>query len=424
MAEDDDDHDDAAEGVFRRAIQSFPDDVGLLAGYTELCLRADALDRPSRHARGPVLLKQLRELAPDSPHLQQAVGSASVAAAARKSPSIARIQRHDAVRALAGTACPTTAQEEARQQAALEPYDQRLAVLHETLNALAAPVAKPLRLLLRWRPVYLFADQLSIAALLAVYQAAPSVPIWILLSVASLVQLPLLLLWLTLRKARTRAAERVTISDSTLVPSVGHLLPPVPRHSPRDLVLVGTGSAILLALCVTTGSMAYAEYTKYPQYEVVSLEFFQGMRKLDVTEAAGLREPNSPDERVNEAFAFYYVDSERAGSSLTITGSIGDFHDVTSALVYNSDSLLETQPGVTSLNDGWNADAGAYGGWMRCARYTEDITGSAKAICFWADKGSMGTVTFEAEDMPHTAVEQLTRSARQSMLRPAAPSTP
>ncbi|WP_329274622.1 hypothetical protein [Streptomyces sp. NBC_00691] len=52
MAEDDDDHDDAAERVFREGLDAFPDDVGLLAGYAELCTRTDALDRPGRHARG------------------------------------------------------------------------------------------------------------------------------------------------------------------------------------------------------------------------------------------------------------------------------------------------------------------------------------------------------------------------------------
>ncbi|WP_426368278.1 tetratricopeptide repeat protein [Streptomyces sp. E-08] len=66
-AEDDDDHDDDAERVFRRALDAFPDHLDLLAGYAELCLRSDPLDRPGRHARGPVLLDRLRELAPDSP---------------------------------------------------------------------------------------------------------------------------------------------------------------------------------------------------------------------------------------------------------------------------------------------------------------------------------------------------------------------
>ncbi|WP_051844772.1 hypothetical protein [Streptomyces globisporus] len=107
MAEDDDDHDDAAEQVFREGLDAFPDDIGLLAGYAELCARTDALDRPGRHGRGPVLLARLRELAPGSTELRrsEAAGS-SVSTTAKSSVSAHRMQSFDAARAFAEAPTP------------------------------------------------------------------------------------------------------------------------------------------------------------------------------------------------------------------------------------------------------------------------------------------------------------------------------
>ncbi|MFE5190638.1 hypothetical protein [Streptomyces sp. NPDC056628] len=70
-AEDDDDHDDRAEEAFRAGLALDADHLGLLAGYAELCLRADAFEYPGRAARARVLAGRLDELAPESAEAQQ-----------------------------------------------------------------------------------------------------------------------------------------------------------------------------------------------------------------------------------------------------------------------------------------------------------------------------------------------------------------
>ncbi|WP_405994464.1 hypothetical protein [Streptomyces sp. NBC_00986] len=64
--EDDDDHDDRAEEAFRAGLALDAGHLGLLAGYAELCLRADAFEYPGRAARAAVLSRRLKELAPES----------------------------------------------------------------------------------------------------------------------------------------------------------------------------------------------------------------------------------------------------------------------------------------------------------------------------------------------------------------------
>ncbi|MFE3517227.1 hypothetical protein [Streptomyces sp. NPDC059166] len=62
--EDDDDHDDQAETAFRAGLALDGNHFGLLAGYAELCLRADAFEYPGRAARAVQLSRRLKELAP------------------------------------------------------------------------------------------------------------------------------------------------------------------------------------------------------------------------------------------------------------------------------------------------------------------------------------------------------------------------
>ncbi|MCX3059151.1 tetratricopeptide repeat protein [Streptomyces beihaiensis] len=70
MAEDEDDHDAAAETAFRRGLELAPDDIDLIAAYAELCLRADGFDYPGRAKRAPQLVARLEELAAGSPQDQ------------------------------------------------------------------------------------------------------------------------------------------------------------------------------------------------------------------------------------------------------------------------------------------------------------------------------------------------------------------
>jgi len=65
-AEDDDEHDDYAEEAFRAGLALDGDHLGLLAGYAELCLRADSFEYPGRAARAVTLAKHLKHLAPQS----------------------------------------------------------------------------------------------------------------------------------------------------------------------------------------------------------------------------------------------------------------------------------------------------------------------------------------------------------------------
>ncbi|MFF7777583.1 hypothetical protein ACFZCG_24610 [Streptomyces tanashiensis] len=422
MAEDEDDHDDAAERVFRRALDTFPDHIDLLAGYAELCLRSDALDRPGRHARGPVLLERLRELAPDSPQLRRAADSTSVlATAAGKGPSAARVQRHDVAHALTTAASPEEAEKEARRQAALAPHDHRVAVLDATLTALARPGRAPLRLLVRRTPEYLFVASLTVAALLLARHLLGPFPFWIPWAVGLLLDLPLLALRLLLRGARARGGERASgaVDVDAASASAESSLSAVPRYARREAALIGAGAAIALGALTTTVVLTHAEYTAYPRYEAVAPYSFRGMTRMDMGEGLGAAAAGDPGGRIEAAFTHYYTGGAGDGSELAVTASIGDFHDATAALVRESDTLLSETPGVTSADDAWTADAGAYGGWMQCSRYVEDLTGTPKAICFWADRGSMGSVTFRASDMPHADIEQLARMTRQTVLRPS-----
>ncbi|MFC9594784.1 hypothetical protein ACFTUC_33975 [Streptomyces sp. NPDC056944] len=418
-AEDDDDHDDDAERVFRRALDAFPDHLDLLAGYAELCLRSDPLDRPGRHARGPVLLERLRELAPDSPQLRRAGESTSVLGAASRGPSAARVQHHDLVHALTTAASPEAAGEEARRQAALAPHDRRLAVLDASLTALALPGRAPLRFLARRKPEYLFAAQLIVAALVIARHVLDGFPLWIPFAVAVLADVPLLALRLLLRGARARGGERasavVDVEPAAEEPS----LPAVPRRPRRELALIGAGAAVVLGAGATTGALTYAEYSAYPRYEAVAPDSFRGMTRMDMGEDLGGTAVNDPGRRGETSFSHFYTGGSGDGADLAVTVTIGDFHDATAAVVEESDALLSSTPGVTPLGDGWTADAGAYGGWMRCSRYQEDLTGTPRTMCFWADKGSIGFVMFNAsQDMAHADVEQLARMTRQSVLRP------
>ncbi|MFE0652465.1 hypothetical protein ACFVZH_28175 [Streptomyces sp. NPDC059534] len=418
MAEDEDDHDDDAERVFRRALDTFPDHVDLLAGYTALCLRSDSMDRPGRHARGPVLLERLRELAPDSPQLRQATESTSVlVAASAKAPSAARVQRHDAVDALAAAASPRAAEEDARRRVALAPHDRRLAVLDETLVSLARPRRAPLRFLLRRNPEYRFAVQTTLAVLLIARHAIGPFPLWVLLTVGVLLDLPLMALRLLLRGARVRGEARAS-AVAEVGPADAELsLPPVRRHAPRELAFLGAGAVVALTAVVTSSVLAYAEFTAYPRYEVAAPDSFRGMARMDMSDTMGAAAPGDAGRRGDVTFAYYYTGGAGDGSELAVGGSAGDFHEATAATAYESDALLSGTPGVTGLDDTWRANAGAYGGWMQCSRYVEDLTSKTKALCFWADKGSMGSVTFKAEDMPHADIEQLARMTRQSVLR-------
>ncbi|MFG2379288.1 hypothetical protein ACGFY9_48590 [Streptomyces sp. NPDC048504] len=73
---EDDDRDDRAEEASRAGLALDAAHLGLLAGYAELCLRADAFEYPGRAARAPVLSRRLKEPAPESAEAEQLAAGA------------------------------------------------------------------------------------------------------------------------------------------------------------------------------------------------------------------------------------------------------------------------------------------------------------------------------------------------------------
>ncbi|WP_329111808.1 hypothetical protein [Streptomyces sp. NBC_01353] len=431
MAEDDDDHDDAAERVFREGLEVFPDDISLLAGYAELCARTDSVDRPGRHSRGVVLLARLRELAPDSLELQRAeAAGSSVSASAKDSVSVRRVQSFDAARAFADAPTPGAAAAEAAQWAAAAPGDLRLAVLAETTGALAAPGRTWSRLLLRRGLEYRFAVGVTVAVLVVLrITVLPAVPYGVATGAGLLMGLPFLGLRKQLRVARELAAERMAavVAEGVRGDEAGAggegfgppELPPVPRVTPREYAFAGAGLALLLVV----GATAYTASLAYPRYDIVAHDTFRGLKGFDLREGF---DPFAavPDSEREESTARVYVAGNAApdaAGEYLVAVTTGDFHELRESYVFDGDGLVSMNTeGVGIVDDTWRAEAGPYGGWMRCLRYTEVATSTLRAMCVWADKGSIGMVLFTAEDKNRDAVEETARSIGADFLRPAA----
>ncbi|MFD6986648.1 hypothetical protein ACFWAX_39170, partial [Streptomyces sp. NPDC059956] len=145
VAEDDDEEDDRAEQIYRDALEVFPDHLGLLAGYAELCLHSDFQDRPARNTRGPALAARVAELAPGSPEALRVarVRSAPWLTAAgervARRPRVARTQMFDLRQALATGHGVRAAAEQARADSGQRPDDARRAMLAEALEVLNRP---------------------------------------------------------------------------------------------------------------------------------------------------------------------------------------------------------------------------------------------------------------------------------------------
>ncbi|WP_327251251.1 hypothetical protein [Streptomyces sp. NBC_01244] len=63
-AEDEDDHDAEAEAAYTAGLARWPDDLGLLVSYLELCLRADNWTHPRRGGKAGPLRERIAEPAP------------------------------------------------------------------------------------------------------------------------------------------------------------------------------------------------------------------------------------------------------------------------------------------------------------------------------------------------------------------------
>ncbi|MCX4983585.1 hypothetical protein [Streptomyces sp. NBC_00572] len=162
-AEDEDDHDDLAEEAFRAGLALDGDHLGLLAGYAELCLRADGFDHPGRANRAVVLSRRLKELAPES---AEADRLASAERWARRGywddlrmgavqGKLRAQQTQEQARALSDALAEggaDAARAAARAAESDGPADRDTAVRAATVEALAGPWNAPVRFLGRYRP--------------------------------------------------------------------------------------------------------------------------------------------------------------------------------------------------------------------------------------------------------------------------------
>ncbi|MEU9860832.1 hypothetical protein AB0D99_08150 [Streptomyces sp. NPDC047971] len=162
--EDEDDHDDRAEEAFRAGLKLDPDHLGLLAGYAELCLRADGFSYPGRAARAVELTARIKQLDPGSPEATRV--DAAHAWRTRSYWEDIRFQyarsvvtrraveqqSTDLAHALRKGGDPQV-RESAGAYVAARPDDHRAAVLAATLDVLSEPGQAPVRLLARHRAV-------------------------------------------------------------------------------------------------------------------------------------------------------------------------------------------------------------------------------------------------------------------------------
>ncbi|MFZ3494781.1 hypothetical protein ACODT5_16450 [Streptomyces sp. 5.8] len=424
VAEDDDEEDDRAEQVYRDALEVFPDHLGLLAGYAELCLHSDFQDRPARNTRGPALAARVAELAPGSPEALRVarVRSAPWLTAAgervARRPRVARTQLFDLRQALATGHGVHAAAEQARADAARRPDDARRAMLAEALDVLDRPGRVVLLPLVR-KPseTGLVRAVLLSAVLIAV--AFLELPQW--LWWAGLVAYGALPFWLAgvLRRARRRGGHSAAAHPVPLDPALPELAP-VPPYSRRELDLALVGVAVVLSCLVGAGMWSYMLSTVYPRYGVTAPDTFHGMRLLwnsplnQELEAASATDPEG-----YESFTHAYGDLETNDGLIGVRVLTGDLHDMSADTLSSfADSVRAGADRVgATVNRSWKPASGPAGGWLECVGLTTS-DGGLRAVCLWGDKGSSGMVTFMDPDLAARA-DSLTRELRAALIHPA-----
>ncbi|MEU7697549.1 hypothetical protein ACF064_21625 [Streptomyces sp. NPDC015492] len=213
-AEDEDDHDTEAERAYRSGLARWPDDLGLLVSYLELCLRADGWTYPGRVARVSGLKERIASLAPEgSPEAAQV--EAALDWAGRGYWDDVR-ERADVVRAeRAAQTSQSVGVAEALQRGGQEPAhpeDLKAAEVAAALELLAGPWQAPLRLLIRHRvAAYVIAFVLVFATnKTLVMTGTVSFSVWGWIWFA-----PLFLADWKLKQARQLARERVIAAMQT-----------------------------------------------------------------------------------------------------------------------------------------------------------------------------------------------------------------
>ncbi|MFF5879679.1 hypothetical protein ACIQ9M_30585 [Streptomyces californicus] len=154
-AEDDDDRDADAEAAYEAGLAQWPDDLGLLVSYLELCLRADTWSYPGRAARVERLKERIAVLAtagsPEAARVDAALGWAGRGywqdvrqrtAAATADRAASTSHGDDVAEALA----------RGGGRAPAHPEDLRAVEVAAALELLDSPGRAPLRLVVRHRP--------------------------------------------------------------------------------------------------------------------------------------------------------------------------------------------------------------------------------------------------------------------------------
>ncbi|MBW5254789.1 hypothetical protein JGS39_38570 [Streptomyces sp. P01-B04] len=436
VAENEDDHDDAAERVYRRGLDAFPDDLGLLTAYAELCLESDALDRPGRHARGPGLVARVGELAPDSAYVRRldriskgiggimaATGGGRPSLATPIPLSAAHTQRHDVRTAL--TTAPNLA--EATRLAAEEsqqyPYDLRWMIRAETLAALGRPGRRLLVAQVR-APILLVPLALALGALAMIPRSASPLSLWAG-AAALLVFLPNRLLGALESRARTRAASRLQPPPADRDPLYS-LLPPPPAPGARDAVALVAAVALGFFALVSPSWLVTSSDTDDPHTtaSAPAPASFRGQPLLSAQPAVDGLDSEMAGMWTNAfdtSFAYLYGSMEQLASygaqpAAYVFGSTGDRLDAPPA-VANGTQLGLTESDA-AIDDTWDAGPGTAGGRLRCASYASDTEEKgAHTACSWTDSRSYGTIVLNEPGLDHETAAAAAREMRDAILQ-------
>ncbi|MGW1124750.1 hypothetical protein [Streptomyces sp. NPDC002526] len=424
VAEDEDDHDDEAERVYRRGLDAFPDNLALLAAYAELCRAADALDRPGRAARAAQLVARVEELGPDSPEAQRLRDPVPLWMA-QSSPapqhSLAHTQRHDVRQALAAAPDLAEAARLAEEEAGRHPYSLRLAIRAETLTAFTRP-GRPLLLWLVRAPYLSVLAVLAVGALSLVLDAAARWSVWAGAG-ALLALVPYRLLTVLEGGARTRATGRVAPLPEGAPEPASPLAPPPPPGL-RDFAVLG--AALTLAVFALVAPMALkpaAQAKDYPRYTVTPPQEFRGeplASAVPVVDgvSSDLASLWTQPMDVEGAFAYLYGDlsvlENRSGPAALIFGATGDFRGTPDTFLKGYELALSESD--STINEVWQPDPGPGGGGLRCVSYADDTEApKARTACSWVDDGSYGTVVMN-ERLDHDTAADAARTARDAVL--------
>ncbi|MFI7383217.1 tetratricopeptide repeat protein [Streptomyces sp. NPDC049813] len=413
-AEDEDDHDTAAERAYRAGLAHFPDDLDLLAGYAELGLASDVMEQPGREARGRQAADRLRELAPGSPQALR-VGEVAGSGGGPRQPSLEHAQRYDARAALNSGVALDVVAGQAREAARAWPCDRRLAVRAETLAALASPTRSRTLVAAVLRSPYRTAFVLC-GALSAWLLAVPALGLpWPYCLFGLVVTVPVGMERALLGRARRTAERRLPAGYAAPAPGA----PDIPLPTRRERAALGLVLTITAAAVCGSVGWQYMRATEYPHYVAVVPRSFHGVPLSENDPMNAYMDSyfaDMPMPSGARTFSGFYKD-EDSGAGILLVGATGDLH------AEDPDDLLAVvgeggAPLGIGVQDSWSADPGPLGGRMVCTTYGAAVGGMG--ICTWIDKGSVGMVMGGLTGSGDRAVlARLTRELRRATLMPA-----